>query len=244
MSGHNKWSKIKNKKGAADSKRAKEFTKLARAITVASKEGGENPDYNASLKQAIDKAKAINMPNDNIMRAIKKGSSSSSDESYETVVYEGYGPSGIAVIVECLTDNRNRTAPEVRHAFDKFGGNMGTTGSVSFMFNRRGVIVLDIQGLDAEEVTMDVLDFEVEDLDVQNDTLEVQTAVENFMEVKNGLEAKGYKFIAFDLMYIPTNYQEVTDEKDVTNLEKMIDALEDNDDVQNVYHNWDNDDEE
>lgn len=238
MSGHNKWSKIKNKKGKEDSKRAKEFTKLGRALMVAAKTGGDNPDYNASLKTAIEKAKAINMPNDNIMRAIKKGVSSNDGDNFEHVTYEGYGPSGIAVIVECLTDNRNRTAPDIRHAFDKFGGNLGTTGSVSFMFDHLGVIIIDEAKYDSDTVIMDAMETDITDAKSEDGFIEIYTSIEDFATVKDFLQEKKYEFVDSDIMYIPTNYQAI-DEEAESKMEKLIDMLEENDDVQNVYHNWD-----
>ena len=242
MAGHNKWSKIKNKKGKEDSKRAKEFTKLGRALMVAAKTGGDNPDYNASLKTAIEKAKAINMPNDNIMRAIKKGASSNEGDNFEQVTYEGYGPSGIAVIVECLTDNRNRTAPDIRHAFDKFGGNLGTTGSVSFMFDHLGVIIIDESKYDSDTVIMDAMETDITDAKSEDGFIEIYTSIEDFNTVKEFLQEKDYEFVDSDIMYIPTNYQEI-DEEAANKMEKLIDMLEENDDVQNVYHNWDEADE-
>ncbi|WP_300408361.1 YebC/PmpR family DNA-binding transcriptional regulator [Lagierella sp.] len=239
MAGHNKWSKIKNKKGNEDKRRGKIFTKLTREIIIAVKEGGSDPDYNSSLKSAIDKAKAENMPNDNIERAIKKASGSSEQDNYEEVVYEGYGPSGVAVIVSCLTDNRNRTAPEVRHAFDKFGGNLGTTGSVMFTFNRVGLIQIKKEGIDEEELMMLALDSGASDFKEDEDVFEIITEVESFAKVRDALSAEGYNFIFSELTYIPNNEIKVDDKEDVDNLVKLIDILEDNDDVQNVYHNWD-----
>ncbi len=242
MAGHNKWSKIKNKKGKEDARRAKEFTKLGRAIMVAAKLGGENPDYNANLKTAIDKAKSINMPNDNITRAIKKGVSSADGDNYEEVTYEGYGPGGVALIVECLTDNRNRTAPDVRHAFDKFGGNLGTTGSVSFMFEHMGVILIDASEYDPDTVMMDALETDIIDAKSEDGMIEVYTTIENFNSVKTFLIEKGYKLFESDIMYVPSNYQELDGDNKV-NMEKLIDMLEENDDVQDVYHNWLEDEE-
>lgn len=243
MSGHNKWSKIKNKKGAADAKRAKEFTKLGRAIIVAAKQGGENPDYNPSLKTAIEKAKAINMPNDNINRAIKKATSDLTGNNYEEIIYEGYGPSGIAVIVQCLSDNRNRTAADVRHAFDKFGGNLGTNGSVMFMFDHLGIIVIDMDGVDEETLMMEVLELDALDIKIEDGMAEISTSVENFASVRDGLIEKGYKLEAQEIMYVPNNYQKIDDEKFITMMNRLIDQLEDNDDVQEIYHNWENEEE-
>ena len=243
MAGHNKWSKIKNKKGKEDARKAKEFTKLGRALMVAAKQGGDNPDYNAALKAAIDKAKSINMPNDNIQRAIKKGVSNAEGDDFEAVTYEGYGPEGVAIIVECLTDNRNRTAPEIRHIFDKFGGNLGTTGSVSFMFDHLGVILLDANVYDPDTVIMDALETDILDAKTEEDIIEVYTSIENFHLVKTFLAEKGYKFIESDIMYVPSNYQSLS-EDDKSDMEKLIDMLEENDDVQNVFHNWLEDDED
>lgn len=240
MSGHNKWSKIKNKKGKEDAKRAKEFTKLGRAIIVAVRSGGENPDYNPALKTAIEKAKSINMPNDNIQRAIKKGTSDLSGDNYEEITYEGYGPSGIAVIVECLSDNRNRTAADVRHAFDKFGGNLGTNGSVAFMFDHYGVLVIDSSKADEDKLMLDAMDADVIDIKTENGITEIYTSIENFVNTQNILSDKGYLFEASEIMYIPKNYQKITDKNSKVLMEKLIDFLEDNDDVQEIYHNWEN----
>ena len=171
MSGHSKWSTIKRKKGANDAQRAKIFTKIAREILVAVKAGGPDPDNNSSLKDAISKARAANMPNDNIQRTIKKASGSTDGDNYETITYEGYGPNGVAVIVNTLTDNRNRTAANVRHCFDKFGGNMGTTGCVSFMFDEKGVIIIENEDIDEDEITMDALEAGAEDISVEEDCI-------------------------------------------------------------------------
>ncbi|WP_237036459.1 YebC/PmpR family DNA-binding transcriptional regulator [Mediannikoviicoccus vaginalis] len=238
MSGHNKWSKIKNKKGSEDKRRGKIFTKLTREIIVAAKEGGADPDYNASLKTAIEKAKAENMPNDNIERAIKKASGSSDQDNYEEIIYEGYGPSGVAVIVSCLTDNRNRTAPEVRHAFDKFGGNLGTTGSVMFTFQRVGLLQILKENVDEEELMMTSIDSGASDFREEDDVFEVLTEVENFSNVRDTLSDLEYKFEFCDLTYLPNTEVSLTEEEDIKNLVKLIDTLEDNDDVQDVYHNW------
>ena len=191
MSGHNKWSKIKNKKGSEDARRGKVFTKMARAITVAVREGGADPEYNPSLKSVIEKARAENMPNDNIDRAIKKASGDGDSANYENIVYEGYGPEGVAVIVECLTDNRNRTASDVRHYFDKFGGNLGQNGSVSFMFQRKGLLLIDAESLDEEEVMMDSLDAGAEDFEADDGIFVINTAMEDFAQVRDTLLDKG-----------------------------------------------------
>lgn len=238
MAGHNKWSKIKNKKGSEDARRGKIFTKLAREIIVAVKEGGVDPEYNSSLKTAIEKAKAENMPNDNIERAIKKGSGANEQDNYEEVVYEGYGPSGVAVIVSCLTDNRNRTAPEVRHAFDKYGGNLGQTGSVMFTFEHKGLLVMNRDDYDEEEIMMMSIDAGAEDFSSDEEEFEIITSMTEFSKVRDNLLSEGIKFNTAELTYLPSNEVEVTDEDDIKNLIKLIDILEDNDDVQNVYHNW------
>ncbi|MDY6065343.1 MAG: YebC/PmpR family DNA-binding transcriptional regulator [Finegoldia sp.] len=238
MSGHNKWSKIKNKKGSEDARRGKIFTKLGRAIAVAVRDGGPDPDYNPSLKSAIEKAKAENMPNDNIDRAIKKASGDGDGNNYEEIIYEGYGPEGVAIIVECLTDNRNRTASDVRHYFDKFGGNLGQNGSVSFMFQRRGLLVIDAEGIDAEEAMMDAIDAGASDVDIDEDMLVVYTSMEDFSQVRDSLLEKGYVFEESDLIYQPSNYIKLEKPESIANMEKLIDNLEDSDDVQKVHHNW------
>lgn len=239
MAGHNKWSTIKNKKGKEDAKKAKVFTKLGRALMVAAREGGGDIEYNAALNAAVEKAKAANMPNDNITRAIKKGTGEVGGAAFEEITYEGYGPEGIAVIVHCLTDNRNRTAADIRHAFDKYGGNLGTSGSVLFMFERKGVLIIDKKDLDEDQVMMDSLEVGADDFQAEEDFFEIYTSVENFDKVRNSLAEKNYKFEEADLMYIPNNYQAIQSEDNIKLMEKMIDILEDNDDVQDVYHNWD-----
>lgn len=240
MSGHSKWHNIQNKKGKADAKRANAFTKLGRYIMVAAKEGGPDPNYNASLKAAIEKAKAENMPNDNIERAIKKGSGELGADTFEEITYEGYGPSGVAVLVSCLTDNRNRTAPDVRHAFDKNGGNLGTTGSVAFMFDRKGVIAIERDdSIDEDELTMLAIDLGAEDFEANENGFEITTSVEDFNSVRDGLSEKGFTFAMAELSYIPQNTIALTNDDDIKKMTKLIDMLEDNDDVQDVYHNWD-----
>lgn len=240
MSGHSKWHNIQNKKGKADAKRANAFTKLGRYIMVAAKEGGPDPNYNASLKAAIEKAKAENMPNDNIERAIKKGSGELGADTFEEITYEGYGPSGVAVLVSCLTDNRNRTAPDVRHAFDKNGGNLGTTGSVAFMFDRKGVIAIERDdSIDEDELTMLAIDLGAEDFEANENGFEITTSVEDFNSVRDGLSEKGFTFAMAELSYIPQNTIALTNDDDIKKMTKLIDMLEDNDDVQEVYHNWD-----
>ncbi|RKD34671.1 YebC/PmpR family DNA-binding transcriptional regulator [Thermohalobacter berrensis] len=240
MAGHSKWANIKHRKGRQDAKRAKIFTKLARAITVAAREGGADPEYNTALKNAIEKAKAQNMPNDNIERAIKKGSGELEGVNYEEITYEGYGPGGIAVLVEGLTDNKNRTAADVRHYFSKFGGNLGANGCVSWMFDRKGILLIDKKDeIDEEELMMEAIEAGAEDFNTEDEYYEIITTPEDFSEVRDNLKEAGYTFSTAELTYIPQNTQELSDEGDIKNMSKLIDALEDNDDVQNVYHNWD-----
>lgn len=245
MSGHSKWHNIKNKKGKADAKRGKIFTKMARKIVVAVKEGGDDPDYNPALKAAIDSAKAENMPNDNIERAIKKAAGEGDDGNYESITYEGYGPSGIAVMVQCLTDNRNRTAPDVRHAFDKHGGNLGTDGSVSFLFDRKGQLGIEIKdGMDPEVVEMDAIEAGAEDIRTEDGGIEIITSPEDYQTVRKNLEEAGYEFVISEITYLPQTTTVLEDPEDRKKMAKLIDQLEENDDVQEVIHNWENDDED
>ena len=241
MSGHSKWHNIQKTKGAADAKRSQIFTKIAREMIVAVKTGGSgDPANNSRLAAVIAKAKAANMPNDNIKRTIDKALGAGNTDNFEKVVYEGYGPSGVAVIVEALTDNRNRTAPEVRHLFDKYGGNMGASGCVSWSFDRKGVIVIDNEDkdLDEETVMMDALDCGAADFEADGDVFEITTEPDDFNTVTAALEAKGYVFAEAAIEMVPQNYIKLTGEEDVKNMTKLIDLLEDNDDVQNVWHNW------
>ncbi len=243
MSGHSKWSTIKRKKEKTDNQRAKVFTKIGREISVAVKAGGPDPNSNSKLKDIIAKAKANNVPNDNIERIIKKAAGEGGADNYEEIVYEGYGPSGIAVIVETLTDNRNRTAADVRHYFDKYGGNMGQNGCVSFMFNRQGVIAIEKEELDEEKVMEDALEAGAVDFLTDGDVFEIRTEPNDLGGVRDDLEAKGYSFVSAEVEYIPTTYTKLTNEDDIANMNKMLDMMEDNDDIQNVWHNWENDDE-
>ncbi len=245
MSGHSKWHNIQKTKGAADAKRSQAFTKIAREMIVAVKEGGSgDPNNNSRLATVIAKAKAANMPNDNIKRTIDKALGSGNTDNFEKVVYEGYGPSGVAVIVEALTDNRNRTAPEVRHLFDKYGGNMGATGCVSWSFDRKGVIIIDNEDgeLDEEAVMLDALDCGAADFEADSGVFEITTEPDSFNAVTAALEAKGYAFAEAAIEMVPQNYIKLTSEEDIKNMAKMIDLLEDNDDVQNVWHNWEQED--
>ena len=242
MSGHSKWHNIQKTKGAADAKRSQIFTKIAREMIVAVKQGGSgDPNNNSRLATVIAKAKAANMPNDNIKRTIDKALGSGNADNYENVVYEGYGPCGVAVIVEALTDNRNRTAPEVRHYFDKYGGNLGATGCVSWSFDRKGVIVIEREDLDEDTVMMDALDAGADDMKADEDCFEITTSPEAFGDVLAKLEEKGYTFASAGVDMVPQNYVKLEKEEDIKNMEKLIDMLEENDDVQNVYHNWEQD---
>lgn len=228
---------IAGRKEKQDSKRAAMFTKYARAITVAAKNGGD-PEYNVALKHAIDKAKGINMPNDNIKRAIKKGTGELAGENYETGSFEGYGAAGVAVIVDVLTDNKNRTTAAIKHAFDKFGGNLGTPGCVSYMFSRKGVIVIEkTDAIDEDALMEAALEGGMEDMTTYDDSYEILTAPDDFDAVSEALKAAGYEFVEADIDYLPSMESEPTDEEDIKNLKKMIELLEDNDDVQKVYHN-------
>ena len=241
MSGHSKWHNIQKTKGAADAKRSAAFTKIAKEIIVAVKQGGSgDPANNSRLATVIAKAKAANMPNDNIKRTIDKAMGAGNTDNYESVTYEGYGPCGVAVIVEALTDNRNRTAPEVRHFFDKFGGNMGAQGCVSWSFDRKGVIIIDNEDGDYDEdtVMMDALDAGAEDFAPDETIFEITTDPDSFNDVVSALEGKGYTFASAEIGLVPQNYVKLNTEDDVKMMNKLLDALEDNDDVQNVYHNW------
>ena len=245
MSGHSKWHNIQKTKGAADAKLSQAFTKIAREMIVAVKEGGSgDPNNNSRLATVIAKAKAANMPNDNIKRTIDKALGAGSTDNFEKVVYEGYGPSGVAVIVEALTDNRNRTAPEVRHLLDKYGKGLGATGCVSWSFDRKGVIIIDNEDgdLDEETVMMDALDCGAADFEADGDVFEITTDPDDFNAVTAALEGKGYAFVQAAIEMVPQNYIKLTDEEEIKNMGKMIDLLEDNDDVQNVWHNWEQED--
>ncbi len=239
MSGHSKWANIKHKKGKSDAQKAKVFTKLGRELQIAVKSGGPDPESNSKLKDIIAKAKAANMPNDNIQRSIKKASGDGASENIEEIVYEGYGPGGVAIIVETVTDNRNRTAADVRHVFDKFGGNLGATGCVSFMFEQKGLIVIERDDdLDEDMVMMDALDAGALDFDPGEDSFEILTAPNDFSQVRDALEAKGYTFVEAAVSMIPQNYTTLDNEKQLEQIEKLLDGLEDNDDVMEVWHNW------
>ena len=238
MSGHSKWSTIKRKKGAIDAERSKVFQKLAKEIYVAAKSGDADPSNNASLRMVIEKAKSQNMPKTNIQSAIDKAKNKNSGEDYETITYEGYGPNGIAIMIECLTDNKNRTAGFVRSTLSKRGGNLGTDGSVSYLFKRKGLIILE-KDYDEDKIMEDVLELDIEDFVVEEDSFEITTTPDNFIKVKDELEVKGYdKFILSEVTFIADNYisLEAEEKEKVMNL---IDSLEEIEDVQNVYHNLD-----
>jgi YebC/PmpR family DNA-binding regulatory protein len=240
LSGHSKWSSIKHKKGAADAKRGKLFSKLARSIIVAAKEGGGDPANNLALQNAIEKARSYSMPKDNIERAIAKGAGEGTDGSaFESIVYEGYGPEGVAVLAEALTDNRNRTASEVRHIFAKFGGNLGTTGAVAWQFERRGVVLVASDGVDEDELFLAAADAGAEDLEQDAGVFQVTSAPESLAAVRGAIEAAGFTVESAELSMLPKTTVAVDDESKAKQLIRLIDALEDNDDVQDVYANFD-----
>lgn len=240
MSGHSKWSTIKRKKEKTDNARAKVFTKIGREIAVAVREGGPDPASNSKLKDCIAKAKANNVPNDNIDRIIKKASGEGNAANYETIIYEGYGPSGIAVIVETLTDNRNRTAADMRHFFDKNKGNMGTSGCVSFMFTRLGTIEIEAEDIDEEKLMEDALEAGASDFINDEDVYIIRTQPNDLGAVRDDLEEKGYKFVSAEIEYVPSNYTKLTDEEDLKMMGRLLEMMEDNDDVQGVWHNLEN----
>ena len=245
MSGHSKWHNIQKTKGAQDAKRAAAFTKIAKEMIVAVKEGGGSidPANNSRLATVITKARAANMPNDNIKRVLEKAAGAGAGDNYESITYEGYGPGGVAVIVEAMTDNRNRTAGAVRHHFDKFGGNMGASGCVSWSFDKKGVIVIDNEDGDLEEdnVMMDAMDCGADDMETEEDCFTVYCTPDDFNAVAVALSKKGYNFDSAQIEMVPQNYQKLEKEEDISNMEKMLDIFEDDDDVQNVWHNWDRD---
>ena len=243
MSGHSKWHNIQKTKGAQDAKRAQAFTKIAREMIVAVKEGGSgDPANNSRLAAVIAKAKAANMPTDNIKRTIERALGSGSTDNYESITYEGYGPSGVAVIVEAMTDNRNRTASDVRHAFDKNNGNMGQAGCVSWSFDRKGVIVVNNEDGDIDEDKMleDALEAGAADMEADGEVYQVYTGVDDVAAVSDYLTEHGYELLSAQAEMVPQNYITLTDEKDIKNMQRMLDMFEDNDDVQNVWHNCEN----
>jgi YebC/PmpR family DNA-binding regulatory protein len=240
VSGHSKWSSIKHKKGAADAKRGKLFSKLSRAIIVAAKEGGPDPANNLALQNAIEKARSYSMPKENIERAIAKGSGADADaQAFETVVYEGYGPEGVAVIVEALTDNRNRTASDVRHIFSKSDGNLGTSGAVAWLFERRGIVLVDAEGVDEDELMLAAAEGGAEDVELDGSTYQITSAPEDLAAVREAVEAAAFAIESAELTMVPKTTVEVADESAAKKILRLIDALEDNDDVQDVYSNFD-----
>ena len=243
MSGHSKWSTIKRKKEKTDNQRAKVFTKIGREIAVAVREGGPDPAGNSKLKDVIAKAKANNVPNDNIERIIKKAAGDNDADNYEEIIYEGYGPCGIAVVVEALTDNRNRTAGDVRHYFDKYGGNMGQSGSVMFMFNRQGVILIEKEGVNEDKLMEDALEAGAMDFLTDGELFDIRTETSDLSAIRDALEAKGYTLISSQAEYVPTTYTRIDNPDDIKAMGKMLEMFEDNDDVQAVWHNWENEDD-
>ena len=237
MSGHSKWNNIKAKKEKTDAQKAKIFTKMGREITVAVKEGGPNPEQNSKLKDVIAKAKSNNVPNDNIERIIKKASGDGNSDNYENIIYEGYAPAGVAVIIRALTDNRNRTAGDVRHIFDKHGGNMGQSGSVSFLFDLLGIIVIEKNDVDAEKLMDDAISAGAEDFIIEDEYFEVRTNPQDFSAVSEALQNSGYKFLSAEISYVPKTTVKVNNEEDALKIEKMLDMFEDNDDIQSVDTN-------
>jgi len=244
MSGHSKWNNIKRKKEKTDGAKAKIFTKIGREIAVAVREGGGDPSSNSKLKDCIAKAKANNVPNDNIDRIIKKALGDGDKNSYENMFYEGYGPNGVAVIVETLTDNRNRTAGDLRHYFDKCGGNLGQNGCVSFLFERKGMIVIANEDLDEEKIMEDCMEAGADDFTIEEDVVEILTDPTELHAVRDALEEMGYSFESAEVQYLPTTTTDITDEEQLIKMEKLLDMLDDNDDVQNVWHNWNAPEEE
>ena len=244
MSGHSKWHNIQKTKGAADAKRSAAFTKIAKEIIVAVKQGGSgDPNNNSRLATVIAKAKAANMPNDNIKRTIDKALGSGNTDNYESVTYEGYGPGGVAVMVETLTDNRNRTAADLRHYFDKYGKGMGAQGCVSWSFDRKGVIIIDNEDGDYDEdaVMMDALEAGADDFNAEDNVFEITPDPDAFNDVVKALEEKNYAFVSADISLVPQTYVKLESDEDIKNMEKLLDMLDDNEDVQNTYHNWDQD---
>lgn len=243
MSGHSKWNNIKRKKEKTDAQKAKIFTKIGREMAVVVREGGPDPNVNGKLRDLIAKAKANNVPNDNIDRIIKKAAGEGDKNNYESITYEGYGPNGVAVIVETLTDNRNRTASNIRHYFDKFGGNLGTSGCVSFLFNAKGVILIEGEDLDEEKVMDDCVEAGAEDVDFNEGVAEIMTEPTDFRAVSDALSEKGYTFASAQVEQVPTTTTALTEEESQVKMRRLLDALEDDDDVQEIWHNLENEDE-
>ena len=244
MSGHSKWHNIAKRKGANDAKKAKIFTKIGREMAIAIKEGGSaNPEFNARLRDCIAKAKANNMPNDNIKRTLDKYSGANGQVNYEANNYEGYGVGGVAVVVETLTDNKNRTVADVRHLFDKYGAGLGATNCVSWQFDKKGVIIMERGELDEDTVMMQALEAGAKDFQADENTFEIYTAPEDFSAVREALETLGYSFVEAEVELVPQNYITLEKEEDMAQMRKLLDNLEDNDDVRAVWHNWENEDD-
>ena len=244
MSGHSKWHNIAKRKGANDAKKAKIFTKIGREMAIAIKEGGSaNPEFNARLRDCIAKAKANNMPNDNIKRTLDKYSGANGQVNYEANNYEGYGVGGVAVVVETLTDNKNRTVADVRHLFDKYGAGLGATNCVSWQFDKKGVIIMERGELDEDTVMMQALEAGAEDFQADENTFEIYTTPDDFSAVREALETLGYSFVEAEVEMVPQNYITLENEEDMAKMRKLLDNLEDNDDVQAVWHNWENEDD-
>ena len=244
MSGHSKWHNIAKRKGANDAKKAKIFTKIGREMAIAIKEGGSaNPDFNARLRDCIAKAKANNMPNDNIKRTLDKYSGANGQVNYEANNYEGYGVGGVAVVVETLTDNKNRTVADVRHLFDKYGAGLGATNCVSWQFDKKGVIIMERGELDEDTVMMQALEAGAEDFQADDHPYEIYTTPDDFSAVREALETLGYSFVEAEVEMVPQNYITLENEDDMAKMRKLLDNLEDNDDVQAVWHNWENEDD-
>ena len=244
MSGHSKWHNIQKTKGAADAKRAQAFTKIAREMTVAVKEGGSgDPANNSRLATVIAKTRAANMPNDNIKRTIEKALGAGDTANYESITYEGYGPCGVAVIVETMTDNRNRTASDMRHYFDKYGGNLGASGCVAWSFDQKGVLVIDNEDGDYEEDTVmeAALEAGASDFEAEEECFTIYTEPDDFNDVVAALNGQGYSFVSAQVEMVPQNYSKLENEEDIKNMQKLLDMLDDDDDVQNVWHNWEQD---
>lgn len=241
MSGHSKFANIKHKKEKNDAAKGKIFTMLGREIAVAVKAGGADPNSNGKLREVVAKCKANNMPNDTIERSIKKAAGGGEGVTYESVTYEGYGPNGVAIIVEALTDNRNRAAANVRSAFTKGGGNMGTSGCVSFMFDQKGLIIIDKEevDMDEDELMMTAIDAGAEDFAVEDDCYEITTSPEDFEAVREALEGAGIPMASAEITMVPQTYTVLNNEEDIKKMNKLLDILDDDDDVKNVYHNWD-----
>lgn len=241
MSGHSKWNNIKNKKEKSDAQRGKIFTKLGREILVAVKEGGPDPAGNSKLRDVIAKCKANNMPNDNIERSIKKAAGDGNSANYEEITYEGYGPNGVAVMIEAMTDNRNRTAGDVRHILDKFGGNLGTNGSVSWMFDKKGVIVIEKSStkISEDDLMLEVIEAGAENFESDEEFYEITTAPEDFSAVREYLENKGIIYLEAEVKMVPQNYMTIDDEDGKKKMGLIVEKLEELDDVQEIWHNWD-----